>query len=170
MGFKLTVSKTDIENALGGNFEPIPAGVYGSTITEAVVKDSKAGNPMYVVKHLITGGATGIGRKITSYHVIQGKGAFSSTQLLKALELPYIRKDMTEAELEDYEYPDPEDLIGNDLNVKIVTEPYTGMDPETGEPETRYRNNIAGTYVHDEDRFTELEDEDDSSSSGGLLG
>lgn len=169
MGFKLTVSKKDIENAVGGNFEPIPAGIYGATIIEAEVKDSRAGNPMYALQHRISAGATGIGRKIRSWHVIQGPGAFSSTQLLKALGLPYLRKDMTEQELEDFEFPDADDLIGEEINVKVTVESFKGLNEETGEEETRYRNNIGGTYAYDEDRHTELEDDEESSDSGSLL-
>lgn len=169
MGFNLNISKKDIENAVGGNFDPIPKGVYGATIIEAEVKDSRAGNPMYALNLRIKGGATGIGRKVRSWHVIQGPGAFSSTQLLKALELPYIKKDMSEEELAEFEFPDADELIGRDINVKVDIDTYKGMNDETGEEETRYRNNIGGTYVYDEDRFTEAEDEETSSDSSSLL-
>ena len=168
MGFKLTVTKKDIDNAVGGNFEPIPAGVYGSRITNAIVKDSSKGNPMYMVDHLIIEGATGIGRKLKSWHVIQGPGSFGSTNLLKALDFPVLRKGMTDEEIEDYEFPDPDELIGLELNIKLEVESYPGMDEETGEEVTRYRNNVKGTFKYDEDRHTELE-EDDDSASGSLL-
>lgn len=170
MGFKLDINKEDIKNAVGGNFEPIPAGVYGGTIVEAVVKDSKnSGNPMYALNIRVSEGATGIGRKIRSYHVIQGKGAFSSTALLKALDLPYIRKDMTEEELADFEFPDGDELIGRELNIKVGIDSYPGMNEETGEEETRYRNQILGTFPYNPDKFTELEDDDEGSDSGSLL-
>lgn len=171
MGFKLNITKKDIENAVGGNFDPVPAGVYGGTIVEAVIKDSKSsGNPMYALNIRISEGATGIGRKIRSWHVIQGPGAFSSTNLLKALDLPYIRKDMTEQELEEFEFPDADDLIGRELNIKVGVDSYKGLNQETGEEETRYRNNIAGTFPYDPDKFSELdEDEGGAADSGSLL-
>lgn len=168
MGFKLNITPEDIKNATGNTFEPIPEGIYGATIVEAVVKDSKAGNPMYALNLRISEGATGIGRKIRSWHVIQGPGSFSSAALLKALDLPYLKKGMTEEEIADFEFPDADDLIGRELNVKIKVESYEGLDEDTGEAETRYRNNVAGTYKYDPDRHTELE-EDDASDSGSLL-
>lgn len=167
MGFKLKVTKKDIDNAVGGNFEPIPAGIYGARIVESVVKDSKSsGNPMYANNYFIFEGAV-TGRKIRGWHVIQGPGSFSSTALLKALELPYLRKGMTDEELADFEFPDGDELIGRELNVKVGVDSYEALNEDTGEEETRFRNNIAGTFPYDPDRHTEADDED--ADSGNLL-
>lgn len=76
---------------------------------------------------------------------------------------------MTKEELEDFEFPDADELIGRELNIKVKVEPYKGMDEETGEEVTRYRNNVAGTYAYDEDRHTELSEDDEEASSGTLL-
>ena len=84
--------------------------------------------------------------------------------------MPYLKKGMTEEEIEAFEFPDAEDLIGREVNIKVGVDSYKGMDEETGDEETRYRNNIQGIFAYDPDRFTELEEDDDAPSSGGLLG
>lgn len=169
MGFSLGISKEDAAKAIGQDFTPLAAGVYGSRIIEAEVKDSKKGNKMYVLKHLITGGPEGIGRKITSYHVIVGDGSFSTHALLKALGLPYINKDTTPEELESFEFPDAEELIGEELNIKIKQEPFKTLNDD-GEEETTFRNNVSGTHAPDEAKWTDpADDEGSSTPSGNLL-
>lgn len=169
MGLNLGITKADINDSVGGNFEPVPEGIYGGMIIEAEIKDSKtSGNPMYAINTRISEGATGIGRKIRSWHVIKGKGAFSSTALLKATGFPYITKTMSDEELAEFEFPLADELIGKEINIKVAVEPYPSLNEETGEEETRYRNNIAGTFAYDPDRHTEIEEEE-SASGGSLL-
>lgn len=169
MAFKLDITAKDIEESVGKTFEPLSPGVYGAIIVESVVKNSKKGNLMYANNYRITGGPEGIDRKIRGWHVIQGPGAFSSASLLKALGLPYIKKGMTEQELADFEFPDGDELIGQELNLKIKNEPYKGMD-DNGDEITKYQDSIGGTFPYDEDKHTEPEEDEEDSGGGGLLG
>ena len=165
MGFTIKLTKENIEQAKGGSFEPLPKGVYGATIVSAKVGNSKSsGNPMYTIEYNVehSGGRT---RKIKGWHVIAGPGSFSSANLLKALGLPFPGKD---TEAGEFEFPDGDELIGETLNVKVGVQSYETINPDTGEEETRYSNNIAGTFPYDENMHSAPGDEDDSPS-GNLL-
>ncbi len=164
MGFTLKLTKENIEQAKGQSFEPIPKGVYGATIYEAKVGPSKSsGNPMYTVTYKVD--FNGKPRKVKSWHVIQGPGSFSSANLLKALGLPFPDKDTKEG---DFEFPDADELIGEELNVKVDVEPYDSLDEDTGEEVTRYNNVIRGTFAYDESKHSEF-DEEASGPAGKLL-
>lgn len=168
MAFTLALTADEIKKAQGGSFEPLPKGTYGASIYESVVKPSKKGNLMYANVYKITAGPTGIGRKIRGWHVIQGDGSFSSTNLLKALELPYPSKDTPAG---DFEFPDGDEIVGLELNLKLDTEPYETINSDTGEEETRYNNVIKGTFIYDEDRHDDEVDEDSTgeAATGSFL-
>lgn len=171
MGFSLGISKEDAKKALGTDFTPLAAGTYGSVIVEAVVKDSKKGNKMYELNHRIVGGPEGVGRKIKSWHVLVGDGSFSTHNLLKALGEPYIGKDTTDEEIENFEFPDGDELVGRELNIKIKQEAFQGLDDDD-KPITRYRNNVGGTFPPDEAKWSDPDEGGEGGSSaptGNLL-
>lgn len=165
MAFTLALTAEEIKKAQGTSFEPLPKGTYGASIYESVVKPSKKGNLMYANTYKITAGPTGIGRKIKGWHVIQGDGSFSSANLLKALELPYPDKDTPAG---DFEFPDGEEIVGRELNLKLDVEPYDTLNADTGEEETRYNNVIKGTFIYDEDRHDdEIEEGEEAGAASG---
>ena len=161
MGFTLTLTKENIEQAKGGSFEPLPKGTYGATIFEAKTGPSKSsGNPMYTITYnvQVPGGKS---RKIKGWHIIQGPGSFSTKNLLKALGRP------TPDGEGEFEFPDADELIGEELNVKIGIDPYDTINPDTGEEETRYNNTIDGTFPYDEDRHSTFEDDEEGAAAPG---
>lgn len=164
MGFTLNLTKENIEQAKGNSFEPLPKGTYGARIYEAKVKSSKnSGNPMYEINYKVN--YNGSERKIRGWHVIQGPGSFSSRNLLKALGLP-----VPEGEGE-FEFPDADELIGEELNLKLDVRSYETLAGVRVEEVTRYQNNVAGTFPYDEDRHT-VEGDDDGyggAAPGGKL-
>lgn len=152
MGFTLTLTKENIEEAKGSSFEPLPEGTYGARIQEVKIGPSKSsGNPMYTIDYLVEHDG-GKPRKVRGWHVIQGRGSFSSSNLLKALGRPYPSKDAKAGE--EFEFPDGDELIGEQLNVKLKLDSYETVNPDTGEEETRFQNQISGTFPYDESKHT----------------
>lgn len=162
MGFKLNLTADEIKNAQGGGFKPLPAGIYGATIYDVTEKQSKAGNDMYEIDFKITEGPEGVGRKQRGWFVVSGKALFSVVGLLKALDLPYPSKD---TEPGTFEFPDGDEFLGREVNIKITAEPYETED-SNGDVVTAYRNNIGKVFAYDPDKITEA-GEDDSAPSGG---
>lgn len=163
MGFKLNLSAAEIKNAQGGGFTPLPEGVYGAVIYEVTEKQSKQGNDMYEIDFKITEGPTGIGRKQRGWFVVSGKALFSVVGLLKALNLPYPDKNTPAGE---FEFPDGDDFLGENVNIKIKQEPYETEDDE-GNVVTAYRNSISRVFAYDPDKITEAEDEDSGAPAAG---
>ena len=164
MGFKLNLTNDEIKNAQGGGFKPLPEGVYGAIIFEAEEKVSANGNDMYRINFKITEGAEGIGRKQYGYFTVTGKALFSVVGLLKATGFPYPTKDTPAGE---FEFPDAEEFLGKEVNIKIGQDPYTTEDDE-GNTVTAYRNNIKNVYAYDPDKIS-LPDEDDDIPAGQFL-
>lgn len=161
MGFKLSLDKSEIKKALGGGLEPLPEGTYGAVIFEAVETTSKNGNDMYRINFRITEGPEGVGRKIFGYFTVTGKALFSVVGLLKATGFPYPDKDTPAGE---FEFPDAEDFVGKEVNIKITQTPYTSEDDD-GNIVTAYRNNVSRVYSYDADKISIAEDEE--ATSGG---
>ena len=129
MGFKLNLTESEIKNAQGGGFKPLPEGTYGAIVFDVTEKQSKAGNDMYEIDFKITEGPEGIGRKIRGWFVVSGKALFSVVGLLKALDFPYPTKDTPAGE---FEFPDGDEFLGKELNLKIKQEAYE-TENEDGE-------------------------------------
>lgn len=166
MGFKLNLTADEIKNAQGGNFKPLPAGTYGAVVFDVNEKQSKAGNDMYEIDFKITEGPEGIGRKQRGWFVVSGKALFSVVGLLKALDFPYPAKDTPAG---TFEFPDGDEFLGREVNLKIDQEPYETEDDE-GNVVTAYRNNIKRVFAYDPDKITEAEDDDeDAPASGNFL-
>ena len=131
----VTISK-DI--ATGG--ELIPEGTYEaiiSNVKEQKVKNGKnAGEDMYAIECKITEGDFK-GRKATKYVMLFGgetdKAFISLYQLLSAIGEPI---DFGDDENIDIEIPEPADLVGEELQIKIIHEPYKASD---GEEKMAYR-------------------------------
>lgn len=165
MGFKLNLTSDEIKNAQGGGYKPLPEGTYGAIVFDVTEKQSKAGNDMYEIDFKITEGPEGIGRKIRGWFVVSGKALFSVVGLLKALGFPYPDKD-TPAGV--FEFPDGDEFLGKELNLKIKQEAYETED-EDGNVVTAYRNTISRTYPYDPDKITEPEDDDSAPAAGNFL-
>lgn len=166
MGFKLNLTAAEIKSAQGGAFPPLPAGTYGAIIFEGSESTSKAGNDMYVLDFKITEGPEGINRKQRGWFVVSGKALFSVVGLLKALDLPYPSKETPAGE---FEFPDVDAFLGEQVNIKITQESYETEDEE-GNVVTAYRNNISRVFKYDPDKITEAVDEEaEAASSGNFL-
>jgi hypothetical protein len=164
MGFKLNLTNDEIKAAQNTGFAALAAGTYGAIIYEVKEKQSKAGNDMYEIDFKITEGQEGVGRKQRSWFVVSGKALFSVVGLLKALDLPYPGKDTEPGE---FEFPDGEDFLGREVNIKLAQESYQGVDDD-GKQATMYRNNVKGVYAYDPERITQATDED-APASGQFL-
>src|SRR5690606_15474307 len=110
---------------------------------------SKAGKPMYEIDFKITEGPAGIGRKQRGWFSLAPNALFSTIDLLKALDLPYPKKDTPAGE---FEFPDAEDLVNEQVNIKLVKEPYLtlGEDEDGNEVEvTAFRNGVKRVTKYD---------------------
>lgn len=163
MGFKLNLTADEIKNAQGGGFKPLPAGIYGATIFDVTEKQSKAGNDMYEIDFKITEGPEGVGRKQRGWFVVSGKALFAVVGLLKALDMPYPDKN---TEAGTFEFPDGDEFLGREVNIKITAEPYETEDDD-GKAVTAYRNNIGKVFAYDPDKITEAEEDDVAGPSTG---
>lgn len=165
MAFTLNITAEDIKKAQGNNFEPLPEGTYGAIVFDVKEKQSKAGNDMYEIDFKITEGPAGIGRKQRGWFVVSGKALFAVVGLLKALDFPYPDKN---TEPGTYEFPDGEEFLGREVNIKLGLDSYETVDEE-GEVKTAYRNNITRVFAYDPDKISEPEDEDGAPAAGNFL-
>lgn len=163
MGFKLNLTADEIKTAQGGGFKALPAGTYGAIVYDVKEKQSKAGNDMYEIDFKITEGPEGIGRKQRGWFVVSGKALFSIVGLLKALDMPYPDKN---SEPGEFEFPDGDEFLGKELNLKIDQEPYE-TENEEGEVVTAYRNSIKRTFAYDPDKITQAEDDEGGAPAAG---
>lgn len=165
MGFKLNLTSDEIKKAQGGSFPPLPAGTYGAIVFDVTEKQSKAGNDMYEIDFKITEGPEGIGRKQRGWFVVSGKALFAVVGLLKALDMPYPNK---ETQPGTFEFPDGDEFLGRDVNIKITQEAYE-TEGDDGEVVTAYRNNISRVFAYDPDKITESEDVGGAPAAGNFL-
>ena len=165
MGFKLNLTNDEIKTAQGGGFKPLPEGVYGAIVFDVKEKQSKAGNDMYEIDFKITEGPEGIGRKIRSWFTVSGKALFSYVGLAKATGKPYPDKT---TEAGEFEFPDGDEFLGDEVNLKIVQEAYETEDDD-GEVVTAYRNTIKRVFAYDPDKITTEIDDEDAPASGNFL-
>ena len=64
LGFNVNVN--DLPEETGGNFEPLPAGDYTVTISDATLQDTKSGTGTYIKMKLTVTGPTHEGRVLFS--------------------------------------------------------------------------------------------------------
>ena len=168
MGIKLNLTNDQIKEAQGNRFPTLPAGTYGATIYAAKEDVSKSsGNPMYVIDYKITEGPAGVGRKLRSWYAITPKALFKLIELHKAIDFEYPNKDTPAGE---FEFPDADDYLGLEVNVKLAIEEYNGVDPDTGDDAVLTRNNVSKVFPYDPDKIT-TEDEvaaGENEDSGGV--
>ena len=158
MGIRLNLTNDEIKSAQGG-FPVLPAGVYGATIYSSELKQSKAGNPMYVIDFKITEGAAGIGRKQRSWFVLAPNALFSVIGLNKAVGFPYPTKDTPAGE---FEFNDADDYVGKKVNIVLEVEDYESVDEDDNDV-TKQRNVVKRVNAYDTDKVTGAEVEDAKS-------
>lgn len=165
MGIKLNLTAEEIKDAQGG-FTPLPEGVYGATIYDAKLTKSKAQNDMYVLDFLITAGPeVRKNYKIKGWFVLKANALFSLIALNKSVGFPYPNKETPAGE---FEFNDPEDYIGKEVNLRIVQQPYETLDDD-GKPVTAFQNNIKTVLKYDEEKIDAASDGEVVSSKGGLF-
>lgn len=167
MGIKVNLTQDEIKGAQSSAPAPLPEGIYGAQIYNAVYKLSKSSNkPMYEIEFKITDGPAGIGRKRLLYWASLAPNAlFSTIKVLKALGLPYPNKETPAGE---FEFPDAEEFVGEQVNIKLIVEPYASVNDEDEEI-TAYRNVVKDVRKYDVDKVTDAEDVDDAASAGGVF-
>lgn len=159
MGIKLNLTNDEIKAAQSTDFKPLAAGTYGAVIYTSELKNSKAGNPMYVIDFKVTDGPEGIGRKQRSWFVLAPQALFAVIGLNKAVGFPYPTKDTPEGE---FEFNDPEDYVGKKVNIVLEVEPYESVDDD-GNDVTKYRNVVKRVNAYDTDKVTDTEVADTKS-------
>lgn len=160
MGIKLNLTNDEIKAAQSsGSFPTLEAGTYGAVIYTSELKNSKAGNPMYVIDFKITEGPEGIGRKQRSWFVLAPQALFAVIGLNKAVGFPYPTKDTPAGE---FEFNDPEDYLGKKVNIVLEVEPYESVDDE-GNDVTKTRNVVKRVNAYDEDKISGAVAEDTKS-------
>lgn len=139
MGVTLNLTADEIKDAQSSGFKPIPEGIYAATIYDAKLGKSKAGNDMYVLDFKITDGPeVRKNYKIRSWFVIKANALFSLIALNKAVGFAYPTKETPAGE---FEFPDADEYIGLEVNLKIVQEPYETVDDDDNDI-TAFRNNV----------------------------
>jgi hypothetical protein len=154
---KLNLTATEIKDAQSG-YQALPAGIYSATVYDAKFGDSKAGNPMYTLDFLITDGPeVRKNFKMKGWFVLKANALFSLIALNKSVGFPYPKKDTPAGE---FEFPEAEEYLGKEVNLKIVREPYPSEDDE-GNEIVAYRNNIKTVLPFDPDKVDGPADEDE---------
>lgn len=162
MPISINLTNDEIKKAQSG-FSPLPEGTYGAIIYGAKVDTSKnSGNLMYVVDYKITEGPEGIGRKIKAWYTLAPHALFGVIGLLKALGLEYPK------EAGEFEFPDADEFVGEEVNIKIVKEPYQGVDDE-GNDVTLERNNVKNVYAYNADKISTSDEAAAEDKSGVFL-
>lgn len=155
MGIKLNLTNDEIKAAQSSGFPTLAAGTYGAVIYTSELKNSKAGNPMYVIDFKITEGQEGIGRKQRSWFVLAPQALFAIIGLNKAVGFPNPPKQI-EGESVEFEFADPEDYVGKKVNIVLEVEPYESVDDD-GNDVTKTRNVVKKVLAYDEDKITGAE-------------
>lgn len=156
MAVTLNLTNDDIKAAQSTGPKPLEAGTYGAVIFESQLKESKAGNQMYVLDFKITDGPEGIGRKLKSWFVLKPDALFSLIALNKAVDFPYPTKDTAAG---GFEFPDADEYLGKEVNLQITLEPYNSVD-EDGEDIVAFRNNVKKVFKYDEAKISGATSED----------
>jgi len=97
----------------GGDFEPIPAGNYTVTITEAEVKDTKAGTGQYIKLRLDVMGPTHQGRVLFSN--INHRNPNPKAEEIGKAQLGSIMRAINIIDLTD-----TDQLVGGNMEVKVT--------------------------------------------------
>lgn len=156
MPISINLTNDEIKKAQSG-FTPLAEGTYGAIIYGAKVDTSKnSGNQMYVVDYKITEGPEGVGRKIKAWYTLAPHALFGVIGLLKALGLEYPK------EAGEFEFPDADEFVGEEVNIKIVQEPSQGVNDE-GDEVTILRNNVKNVYAYNADKISTGEDAEEKS-------
>lgn len=165
MPISINLTNDEIKKAQGG-FEPLPEGTYGAVIYAAKYGPSKSsGNPMYTIDYKITEGPEGKGRKLKGWYSLAPHALFSVIGLLKATGHPYPTKDTPAGE---FEFPDADEFVSEEVNLKIVQEPYETVDDE-GKDVTQQRNVVKNVYPYDADKISSADDVAGEDASGVFL-
>jgi len=168
MAFKLNLTEAEIKDAQSSTIKPVAEGIYGAVVYEAKEARSKQGNDMYVLDYKILSGPEKVGPKRTfrAWYVVKSNALFSLIALLKALDMPYPKKDTPAGE---FEFPEASDFIGEKVNLKIVQEPYESVDDDDN-PVTLMRNNVKTVFAYDEDKIDdELSDEEREAATDSSI-
>lgn len=153
MGFKLALTNDEIKKAQSGNsFPTLAAGTYGAVIYTSEMKESKAGNPMYVIDFKITEGQEGIGRKQRSWFVLAPQALFAVIGLNKAVGFPNPPKTIEEDAIE-FEFADPEDYVGKKVNIVLEVEEYESVDDDDNDV-IKTRNVVKRVLSYDADKIS----------------
>lgn len=121
----------DFAQVASGN-EPVPAGTYNVTIVAAEPTTSKNGNAMIKLRHRINDEGDHHKRIIFDQLVFTQGALWRVRQLLEALGYD----DTFKGEV------NPENLLGEQLVIKVTVQAGNGVNPETGEPYAP-KNNVA---------------------------
>jgi hypothetical protein len=108
-----------------GNFEPLPAGWYTVTITQAELKSTKAGNGQYIKLRYDVTGPTHKGRVV--FGNLNIKNPNPKAEEIGRIDLGNIMRAIGLAKVTD-----TDQLIGNSLSIKldIKTDPQYGASNE----------------------------------------
>ena len=110
LGFNINAN--DLPEETGGNFEPLPAGEYSVTISDATLQDTKSGTGTYIKMKLTVTGPTHEGRVLFSNLNIKNDsqkaeeiGRQQLGSVMRAIGLPSLS--------------DTDQLIGGTMGVKV---------------------------------------------------
>jgi hypothetical protein len=108
-----------------GNFEPLPAGWYTATISQAELKDTKAGNGQYIKLRYDITGPSHQGRVV--FGNLNIKNPNPKAEEIGRIDLGNIMRAIGLAKVTD-----TDQLIGNSLSIKldIKTDPQYGASNE----------------------------------------
>lgn len=108
-----------------GNFEPLPAGWYNVTVSQAELKDTKSGTGQYIKLRYDVTGPTHQGRVV--FGNLNIKNANSKAEEIGRMDLGNIMRAIGLARVTD-----TDQLIGNSLSIKldIKTDPQYGASNE----------------------------------------
>lgn len=113
------------------DFQPWDPGVYAGKIVEVDFQTSKkSGNPM-IVPNFEVRNNDGDTRKMKTWMVVTGEGAYNFESLLRAVGLHDVADRMRGGEKIAF---DTDELIGLELNIQVEQEAYNG----------RMQNKVAG--------------------------
>lgn len=114
-----TYSAADIPES-SNNYEPVPAGWYNATVTEAGVKETRAGDGKYIKLRFDITGPTNEGRVVftnlnirNKNEVAQNIGVEQLGQLMRAVGLPTIQ--------------DSSQLVGGSCQINVKIRPASGQ-------------------------------------------
>jgi hypothetical protein len=138
MGIKVVMSEKEASSKV---FEVLPTGWYKVTISDVELKESKSeknsGKPFYAIEFTINAPEKFEGRKVFGNVMLWAGAAYSLNQLLNALGI------QTEGGAE-VEVPEPEDLLGEEIMVKLGYKPAQTVKTPTGDKTYDEGNEVKG--------------------------